>query len=342
MKKLSLKRKVEQPKTEKEKVEERKKEVLAQGRKFKYPIQYTKHNIVIITIIVSVIAAALLVFFGWLDFYKFQDTGDIAYRISRFLPLYVAEVDGEKVRFSDYLMIYRSSMKAAEQQSGKLGNDIESDSESIREAYKRSALENAEEYTLALKLAKELSIEVSDEEVSEAFDNHRKVGGTERSEEAFLKVINDNFGFSKEEYERLLYLSLIREEVEEKIDENASKLADEIEKALSENGGDFLKIAEQYGDKVVIEETGGLVDNKNIDGGRANLAATLDEGAESGRFISNNGDGIYFLKLISKTETQVNYISIKIEFSEFEKRFEEIKESGKITEYIEFTKEAEE
>lgn len=342
MKKLSLKRKAEQPKTEKEKVEERKKEVLAQGRKFKYPIQYAKHNVVIITIIVSVVAVALLIFFGWLDFYKFQDTGDIAYRISRFLPLYVAEVDGEKVRFSDYLMIYRSSMKAAEQQSGKLGNDIEADSESVREAYKRSALENAEEHTLALKLAKELGIEVSDEEVDEAFDNHRKVGGTERSEEAFLKVINDNFGFSKDEYERLLYLSLVQEKVSERIDENASKLADEIEKALSENGGDFIKIAEQFGDRIIIEETGGLVDNKNIDGGRANLAATLDEGAESGRFISNNGDGIYFLKLISKTETQVNYISIKIEFTEFEKRFEETKESGKITEYIDFSSENEE
>ena len=166
MKKLSLRKKADQqPKTEKEKVEERKKEVLAKGRKFKYPIQYAKHNIVIVTIIVSIVAVALLVFLGWLDFYKFQDTGDIAYRLSRFLPLYVAEVDDEKVRFSDYLMIYRSSMKAAEQQSGKLGNDIDADS--VRETYKQSALESAEKYTFALKLAKESGVEVSDEEVDE-------------------------------------------------------------------------------------------------------------------------------------------------------------------------------
>lgn len=341
MKKLSLRKKADQqPKTEKEKVEERKKEVLAKGRKFKYPIQYAKHNIVIVTIIVSIVAVALLVFLGWLDFYKFQDTGDIAYRLSRFLPLYVAEVDDEKVRFSDYLMIYRSSMKAAEQQSGKLGNDIDADS--VRETYKQSALESAEKYTFALKLAKESGVEVSDEEVDEAFDSHRKVGGTERSEEAFLKVISDNFGFSKDEYERLLYLSLVREKVEAKIDENASKLADEIEQALAENGGDFRQIAERFGDRVIIEETGGLVDNKNIDGGRANLAATLEEGEESGRFVSNNGDGIYFLKLISKTETEVNYISIKVEFTEFENRFNEIKTSGKITEYIEVGNKTEE
>lgn len=334
MKKLSLRKKADQqPKTEKEKVEERKKEVLAQGRKFKYPIQYAKHNVVIITIVVSVIAVALLVLFGWLDFYKFQDSGDIAYRISRFLPLYVADVDDEKVRFSDYLMIYRSSLKAVEQQSGKLGNDTDADS--VRDEYKQTALDSAEKYTFALKLAKENGIEVSDEEVDEAFDNHRKVGGAERSEEAFLKVINDNFGFSKDEYTRLLYLSLIREKVEERIDENATKLADEIEKALTENGGDYMQVAEQFGDRIIIEETGGLVDNKNIDGGRANVASRLKEGEQSGRFVSNNGDGIYFLKLISKNETQVNYISIKISFTEFEKRFEEVKNSQKITEYIE-------
>ena len=186
-----------------------------------------------------------------------------------------------------------------------------------------------------MKLAKENGIEVSDEEVNEAFDSHRKVGGAERSEEAFLKVINDNFGFSKDEYTRLLYLSLIREKVEERIDENATKLADEIEKALTENGGDYMQVAEQFGDRIIIEETGGLVDNKNIDGGRANVASRLKEGEQSGRFVSNNGDGIYFLKLISKNETQVNYISIKISFTEFEKRFEEIKNSQKITEYIE-------
>ena len=334
MKKLSLRKKADQqPKTEKEKVEERKKEVLAQGRKFKYPIQYAKHNVVIITIVVSVIAVALLVLFGWLDFYKFQDSGDIAYRISRFLPLYVADVDDEKVRFSDYLMIYRSSLKAVEQQSGKLGNDTDADS--VRDEYKQTALDSAEKYTFALKLAKENGIEVSDEEVNEAFDSHRKVGGAERSEEAFLKVINDNFGFSKDEYTRPLYLSLIREKVEERIDENATKLADEIEKALTENGGDYMQVAEQFGDRIIIEETGGLVDNKNIDGGRANVASRLKEGEQSGRFVSNNGDGIYFLKLISKNETQVNYISIKISFTEFEKRFEEIKNSQKITEYIE-------
>lgn len=42
-------------KTELEKVEERREEVLSKGRKFKYPMQYAKYRVVTVTIILSVI-----------------------------------------------------------------------------------------------------------------------------------------------------------------------------------------------------------------------------------------------------------------------------------------------
>ena len=48
-----------------------------------------------------------------------------------------------------------------------------------------------------------------------------------------------------------------------------------------------------------------------------------------------NGDGYYFVKLVDKTDTQVNFVSIKVPFEEFETQFKEIKNGGKITEYIE-------
>ena len=42
--------------TEKEKLEERREEVLAQGRKFKYPMQFAKHRMVFITVAIAVVA----------------------------------------------------------------------------------------------------------------------------------------------------------------------------------------------------------------------------------------------------------------------------------------------
>ena len=47
---MKIKQPKQKPKTEREKVEERREEVLAKGRKFKYPLQYTKHKLVINTI----------------------------------------------------------------------------------------------------------------------------------------------------------------------------------------------------------------------------------------------------------------------------------------------------
>lgn len=330
--KLKKEKKTE-AKTEKEKIEERREEILANGRKFKYPIQYAKHKTVFYTIIISVVAMVVLVVLGWAMLFKIQNTGDVIYRITRVLPVAVAKVDGEDVRFSDYLMIYRSSLRAIEQQSGQLGSGEEA--EMVRRDYKRGALDNAEEYTFALKLGKELGIEVTDEEVENAFNEHRKVGGVERSEESFLKIISDNFGLSKDEYKRLLLLSLTKEKVEEKIDEKANRAASEVERILGENGGDFMDVKGKMGDEVQYEETGGLVDNKNIDGGRASAAAKLEAGAQSGKFISSNGDGYYFVKLVSKTATQVDYVSLKIPFSEFGKRMQKNREEGKIQEKIE-------
>jgi hypothetical protein len=320
-------------KTEKEKVEERREEVLSRGRKFKYPLQYAKHKLVINTVLVAVVGVILLMIVGWIALYKLQDTGDIMYRISTVIPVPVAKVDDKDVRFSDYLMTARSTLTALDQQPAL--DAREEDFKTVEDSYKRQALTQVEELTYALKLGEELGIEVSDEEIRVAFDEHRKVGGAERSEESFLKVLSTNFGLSKAEYERMLYLSLMKSKVEQKIDTVAEQIAATVEKKLAENGGSFEQIKEELGDQIEYASTGGLIDNKNVDGGRAGKAMSLENGAMSERFLSSNGDGYYFVKTIDKNEMQVNYVSLYIKFTEFAKRFEQMKTAGLIREYIE-------
>ena len=230
-------------------------------------------------------------------------------------------------------MLYRSSVTSIERQSGSQF-DKES-AENLYNEYKRVALDESEKYTYALKLAKELDVSVSDEEVMSEFDRHLKIGGVDRSEDGFLKIIEDNFGLTKSEYERMLYLNLIKAKVEEKIDETASKIAQRVEDILKSTGNDYMAVVDELGSKIVYQETGGLVDSKNIDGGRAAEAMKLEPGQSSGRFISINGDGYYFVKLINKTEAEVNFVSIKVPFTEFDKRFSALKTDEKITEYIE-------
>lgn len=330
---MKIKQPKQKPKTEREKVEERREEVLAKGRKFKYPLQYTKHKLVINTILVAAVAVVAMVVAGWLALYQFQSTGEMMYRVTQVLPVPVAEVDGAKVRYSDYLMIYRSNLQTSEQQSGQLGNT--EDDDLVRAEYKRTALEAAVEYTYAMKLGKELGLSVAEEEIDQAFDEHRKVGGVERSEEAFLKIVQDNFGMNRREYRRMLELTLMKAKVEQEIDETAQAVAAEVETMLNENGGDMAAVAESLGEQVEYEATGQLVDNMNVDGGRSNKAMTLESGQVSERFLSNNGDGYYFVKLVEKTETQVNYESIKVKFTTFAERVAQLYEEGKVKELIE-------
>ncbi len=327
-----LKSKKDEKKTDLEKVEERREEVLAQGRKFKYPLQYTKRRIVVNTVLIAFVAFTLLMIGGWLALYKFQMTDEILYRVTSFLPVSVANVDGQDVRFSDYLLLYRSSILSTEEKTDSLGN--ESDREYVKNKYKRTALSNAEENAFALKLAKEYNVEVSKDEIASEFDRHRQIGGVDRNEEGFLKVLRDNFGLSKGEYERMLYLNLVKARVMMAMDDEANATAKEIEKILGENGGDFRKVAEQLGEKVNYEETGGLVNNKNIDGGRATEATKLEVGEQSGRFVSINGDGYYFVKLVNKTATEVNFVSLFVPFKKFDERFERVKNEEGIKEYI--------
>ena len=332
---MKLLSKKEDKKTEKEKVEERREEILAKGRKFKYPFQWTRHRIVVNTILIALVVFAMIFVGGWLALYRIGMTDELLFNITKVVPLSVASVDGEPVRFSDYLMFYRSSMTSIERQSGSQF-DEESFNE-LRAEYKRSALTKAEQYAYATKLARELDITVSPSEVATEFERHLKIGGVDRSEEGFIKIIKDNFGLDKSEYERMLYLTLIKAKVEMEIDQNANQIASKVETILASNGNDYQAVIEQLGDKIIYEETGGLVDSKNIDGGRASEAMKLEPGQSSSRFVSMNGDGYYFVKLINKTDSEVNFVSIKVPFTEFSKQFEALKTDGKISEYIDLS-----
>ena len=322
-------------KTEQQKVEERREEVLAQGRKFKYPLQWTKYRVVGNTVLIAVIVIAIMVTSGWLALYQFGMTDEMLYRITKIVPTAVATVDGENVKFSDYLMFYRSSIMSIERQSGQVDN--ESSFDDLRLQYKRAALDESEEYTFATKLAKELGITVTSEEVATEFKRHLSIGGVERSEEAFMKIVKENFGLDKDEYERMLYLTIIKAKVEMEIDSHASELASKVESLLTENGGDYAAVAGAFGSEIEYQETGGMVSIQNIDGGRAAEAFKLEPGGESGRFVSVNGDGYYFVKLIRKTDTEVNFVSIKVPLTKFASDFATLREAGKIEEYIHLT-----
>ena len=330
---MNLFNKKDSKKTEQEKVEERREEVLATGRKFKYPLQLTKHRIVVNTVLIATIILAVLIIGGWLALYRLGMTDDLLYRVTKIVPIPVAYVDSNEVRFSDYLMLYRSSMTSLERQSTTQFEEGSIDE--VRNEYKRVALSDAELYSFAEKIAEEKGIIVSSEDIKSELERHVKIGGVDRNKESFMKIVGENFGLSQDEYERMIYLSLIKSKTATAIDTKANQIVDQVESILAANDYNYMAVVEQLGDDIIYEETGGLVGSTNIDGGRATEAMKLEPGQSSQKFISMNGDGYYFVKLIQKTDTEANFVSIKIPFTELDAQFNRLREEGKIDELIE-------
>ena len=58
------------------------------------------------------------------------------------------------------------------------------------------------------------------------------------------------------------------------------------------------------------------------------------------RFLSSNVDGYYYVKLIDKTDSEVNYHSLKIEFTKFDEMVAALYAEGKVEMYIEVGEES--
>lgn len=313
-------------------LEEQRREILNKGKKFKYPVQYSKNRLVINALVIAgviLITGAILL---WYQLYRVQNASEFIYRFTAILPFPVAKVDGEKALYSDYLMEYRANMQIANAKKDEI--EGANNTNALSTLNKSKAMKNAIANAYAQKIARELGISVSDKEISEVFDAQRKTQNTELTESALYKIAADNYGLSPNEYRRMfIELPLIRRKVTTQIDKKADKLKNEVSKYLSENSNNFSKAVEYFGDKIEYSKPG-KVRKTNIDGGRSKIAAGLKVGEVSKPFISNSGDGYYIVKLIEKTDNEVSYESIKIKFTEFNKQLEQLEKDGKIQKYI--------
>ena len=140
-----------------ETVAEHREQILAGGRKFKYPIQYARHRLLINSIIVFFVALVVAILFLWSQLYIVQNTGNLFYRVTQLAPLPVASVDGYPVPYNDYLMQYRSSIHWLQQKSRGFSTSS-ADSKRQEEHFKRQSLDQAIENAYAQKIAKENNI----------------------------------------------------------------------------------------------------------------------------------------------------------------------------------------
>lgn len=319
-----------------ETVAEHRERVLAGGRRFKYPVQYAKHRLVINTIIISVVALVLVVAFAWWQLYPQQNTSTFFYRITRVLPLPVATIDGQSVAYSAYLSAFRSQEHYLET---KEGVDLHSaESKQQLDFIKRKALDDAVADAYAAKIAGEKGVAVSDGQVDDAIKRQRESRDGVTSQEAYDAIVLDHFNWTPAEAREVTKSRLLRQEVAFAVDDTAKTQRDETIKLLKTEA-DFDKVAAAVPAKNNTKVQSGvapLVPANNQDGGLAAAASKLSVGQVSDAFRSTTGDGYYVVKTLEKSnDGRVSYAYLKISLTVFDNQLKDIKkDSNKFKEYI--------
>lgn len=307
--------------------------ILAGGRRFKYPVQYPKHRVVLITLgLVLSLIAALAGVCAW-QLYGAQNTDKFFHRVTEVVPIPVADIDGTSVRYSDYLLELRSALHYL---SSKEAVNFSSDDGKRQLAYqKRLALNKAIENAYIARLARENAITVSSAEVDAFIKQEVSSNRLGVTQDVYRQVIRDYYDWSFDDYRLSVKKQLLRKKVVAAVDTVARQKVDGLLRAIQQ-GSNFSDIAKQQSDDPATKANGGDVPPvpKNTDDPNKLLATA--EALQPGQVSSviEGADGFYLVKLIEKNDDTVHFAKILIGYRAFDQKLDVLKKSGKIKELI--------
>lgn len=316
-----------------ETVAEHRERILAGGRKFKYPLQYPRHRVVLIT--AGLVAIVLLVIGGitaW-RLYSAQDTDKLLYSVTKILPIPVASIDGRDVRYSDYLLGLRSALHYLSTKEAV--NFASDDGRRQLDYQKRLALSKAIEHAYAQRIADEHHITVADKELDEFIRQQIKNNQLGVTEDMYRRVIEDYYDWTMDDYRYLVGQQLLSKKVLAKIDiegrDKASRLLQELVK-----GKDFTELAKAESEDPIAKSTGGdvgfVAKNTQDPNGLVQAASQMQAGQFSK--VIEGSDGFYIVKLIEPRQDEVRFAKLFISYKTFAQKLADLKKSGKIKEYI--------
>lgn len=318
-----------------ETVVEHREQILAGGRRFKYPVQYAKHKLVANAIIITLVALVLLVALGLQQLYVAQNSSDFMYRITQLFPVPVATIANEPVRYSDYLVYYRGSEYYLSKY-GEVRLNTE-DGKRQLEGIKRQALDKAEADAYAAKLARDKGITVTNADIDAVVNGQRNTANGQISQEAYDASSLLMYGWSTADYRQAVSRSILRAKVAFAVDDQAKAQSDKA-LGLVKSGKSLQDTAKELGGGITVQSPGLIASTSSFNGLAVSDVAKLESGATSGVMKSVTDDGYYIVHVTQKTDTQVNFEFIKIPLSAFSSKVADIKKTNQIHEFINVAK----
>lgn len=303
------------PRITNETVAEHREEVLGSARKYIYPLQHSKHRIVLISVGLFLTVAVAFMTYCLLALYRFDTNSAFLYRVTQVVPFPVARMGGRFVAYENYLFELRHYTHYYQTQL-KTDFTDEKNKQQLEE-FKKRALSKVVDDALIKKIAKEKGITVSNREIDDQITVLRNQNRLGSNDKVFEDVLKDYWGWSLRDFKRSLKQELLTQKVITSLDTGNQKRADA---ALAElkAGADFAAVAKKYSDDPSSKDNGGeigfAIDKTSRDISPASTEALfkLKPGEITG--IINTGYGLEILKNIETNGDKIRAARIVMDF----------------------------
>lgn len=310
-------------------------QILKGARKYIYPLQHSKHRLVIISVTIFILT--LVAFFAYTTFalYKTKTDSLFIYRITKVVPFPVARIGSDFVRYESYLFEINHYTHYYQTQQ-ELDFKTEAGQAQLSE-FKKRALQKVIDDAYIRDIAKKKNITVSDKEIDDAIKavrNQNRISSSDAELEAILK---DNWNWSISDFRRSLKAQVLSQKVLSSLDTGAHERANAALAQLR-SGKDFAVLAKEVSEDASNKDNGGeygvLIDKTNRDISPKTIEAlfALQPGQYSA--VVDMGFGLEIVKNIENKGTQIRAAHILFSFKDINEFLNNEKDQKKTRAYL--------
>ncbi len=260
------------PRITNENVAEHREEILSGARKYIYPLQHSKHRIVLWSTALFIATVVILTTTTVVLLYQRQTTSRFMYQVTKVVPFPIARIGNRLVAYENYLFELRHYIHYYETQQ-KLSFETPEGRDQLND-YKKRALDDVVNLGYIKTIAREINVSVTDAEVDDQIRIARVQNRLGSTDEILEDVLRDYWNWSVDDFRRSLENELLTQKVVRALDTEAETRAAE---ALSriKAGEDFAAIATEYSEDESTKPVGGEFGEVNASN-RTVSQATVD------------------------------------------------------------------
>jgi hypothetical protein len=310
-------------------------EVIGSARKYIYPLQHSKHRIVIVSISLAILVFVAFATYSTLALYRFKSSSTLIYKVTQIIPFPVARTGGDFIAYENYLFELRRYTHYYENQ-GQLNFDDPAYTEQLKR-YKQDALNKVIDDAYIKKLASEKNISVSDQEVEDQITILRNQNRLGQDQEVLEDVLADYWGWSINDFRRSLKQEMLAQKVLASLDTETKDKADKAYLELK-SGADFAEVAKKYSDDTNTNVNGGEFGfpvertSKNVESKAIDALFKLKPGEFSE--VVNTGYTLVIVKNIETNGDKIRGAIIELKYKPIGDYLNDIKEQKPTRAYI--------